>query len=554
MLTINMKERENIQYLIDIIEPLLKIEPFFNADLGVCLGDFTAVAGTGEYRHNIGKVRPDIHLGEVVRKGKPVIIKDRSNSNACSSCLYKQVCPYEGIIYFPLKREETIIGAVYLMSKRALTDNLGYYSQFISNLSLLISRLLVLETRYKENEFFLDTLMNTINNPIMLIDNDGVYEKVNTAAEKVLNEQGEKDHKIKNLLFSKNNKYLKLHDNYYSSIKHPVKNIGYILELKEEKNIKEDSKENPFASLVGKSQPVKEIIEEASIIAKTDSTVLISGETGTGKELIARAIHQASSRSHKPIILVNCSAIPENLLESELFGYMEGAFTGAKLGGKKGKFELAHEGSIFLDEIGDMPLSLQAKLLRILENPCVDRLGSNEPIYIDIRLITATNKDLEKMVEEGSFRADLFYRLNVIPLSLPSLRERKEDIPLLVNHFLQIFNQRLQKNLTIERDVYQVLINYEWPGNVRELKNVIEYSVTMERASTVTLKSFPKWFKKKVMNSTYSKQMGGLKNMEKEAVEKALLIFGTSTEGKKEAAESLGISLATLYRKIKEKY
>ena len=241
-----------------------------------------------------------------------------------------------------------------------------------------------------------------------------------------------------------------------------------------------------FRNIVAKSEKMHRVLEQVFLIAKKDSTVVIYGESGTGKELIAKAIHFASDRKDSPFLAINCAAIPETLLESELFGHEKGAFTGA-LWSSKGLLSQAHEGSIFLDEIGDMPLSLQAKLLRFLEERQFYPVGSQKPIEVNVRVIVATNKNLEEMVKGGQFREDLFYRIHVIPIHIPPLRERKEDIPLLVEHFLKEFSQQMKKEVKgLVPLVMQRFMFYDWPGNVRELKNIIEYAVAMTQHDVIT--------------------------------------------------------------------
>ncbi|UKL14059.1 nif-specific transcriptional activator NifA [Dissulfurimicrobium hydrothermale] len=231
-------------------------------------------------------------------------------------------------------------------------------------------------------------------------------------------------------------------------------------------------------NIVGSSKAMHEVLLAVEKVAPTRATVLILGESGTGKELIARAIHQASPRHERPFIKVNCAALPETLLESELFGHEKGAFTGATAR-KKGRFELADGGTLFLDEIGELPLSLQAKLLRVLQEQQFELLGGTQTITVDIRLIAATNRDLNMAVDNGSFRADLYYRLNVIPIVIPPLRNRKEDIPLLAEHFLRESNRQNNRNVRLSKEVLDLLMSYDWPGNVRELQNLIERLVIM---------------------------------------------------------------------------
>ena len=247
--------------------------------------------------------------------------------------------------------------------------------------------------------------------------------------------------------------------------------------------------ESDSFSIIGESQPIREVFDVVERAAGSPSTVMIYGESGTGKELIARALHLNSPRAGKPFIAVNCGAIPHELLESELFGYEKGAFTGA-VNARAGRMELANEGTIFLDEIGDMPTALQVKLLRVLAEREIDRLGSTKPTPIDVRVITATHRNLEDLIKEGNFREDLFYRLNIIPINLPPLRERKTDIPLLVNHFLKQLNGAGgEKNISIE--AMEFLVNYSWPGNIRELANFVERMLVLSIGATITPRDLP---------------------------------------------------------------
>jgi DNA-binding NtrC family response regulator len=275
-----------------------------------------------------------------------------------------------------------------------------------------------------------------------------------------------------------------------------------------------------YYDLIGSSPKMKKIYELIKQVAPTDSTVLISGESGTGKELVARAIHKASKRADKPFVAVNCAAIPDNLLESELFGHERGSFTGA-LERKMGKFELANEGTLFLDEIGCMHPAMQSKLLRVLENRLIERVGGEKSIPINVRIISATNIDFAKEIKEKRFRHDLYYRLNVIPVALPSLKERKEDIPLFIEYFLKKFNRILNKKVKgFESRAMPVLLNYNWPGNVRELSNLIERVVVLSKDEIITKEELP------FQSDAPINQNGGLKELleyhEREIIEKAL--------------------------------
>jgi len=238
--------------------------------------------------------------------------------------------------------------------------------------------------------------------------------------------------------------------------------------------------------VVGTSLSFRKVVDLLKAVAATDTTVLLLGETGTGKEVLAQALHDLSLRSHKPFIRVNCAALPSGLIESELFGHERGAFTGAQIR-RAGRFELAHTGTLFLDEIGEMPLETQAKLLRVLQDGMVDRVGGTQPVAVDVRLVAATNADLQAAVRQGTFRADMFYRLHISPIALPPLRDRRKDIPLLAQHFLAQIGGKLKRaHLTFESQSMARLLTYNWPGNVRELQNVIERAVILSGSSRVT--------------------------------------------------------------------
>jgi nitrogen regulation protein NR(I) len=263
----------------------------------------------------------------------------------------------------------------------------------------------------------------------------------------------------------------------------------------ERQNVHGESGERP--PLVGQSQAMKQILDVIAKVADSPSTVLITGESGTGKELVARALHRGSSRRDKPLIKVNCAAIPKDLVESELFGYEKGAFTGA-VGSKPGRFELADGGTLFLDEIGEIPVEMQVKLLRALQESEFERVGGIKTLKVDVRLITATNRDLKALIGEGRFREDLYYRLNVVPVALPPLRDRKEDIPLLVEHFVEKYNRRLGKRIErLDEEAMQLLLGYAWPGNIRELENLMERSVLFADGPVILASALPDTLREK---------------------------------------------------------
>lgn len=296
---------------------------------------------------------------------------------------------------------------------------------------------------------------------------------------------------------------------------------------------------------------LKEMIKKA---AQTKSTVLINGETGTGKELVAHAIHQQSNRSYQPFIRVNCAAIPGELLESELFGYEEGAFTGAKKGGKVGKFELANCGTLLLDEINQMPLYLQSKLLRVIQEKEIERVGGKKPIEIDVRLIFTTNQNLLDLVRENKFREDLYYRINVVSIDLPPLRTRLEDIPVLVRHFIDKINKELGLSITgIDSQVINIFQQYHWPGNIRELENTIERAANLALHGVLRLEHFEHFLLRMEKESGYSESENDLETVRSKAERETIIRVLAQTNGNiSAAAKQLGINRSVLYEKMKK--
>jgi formate hydrogenlyase transcriptional activator len=313
--------------------------------------------------------------------------------------------------------------------------------------------------------------------------------------------------------------------------------------------------DNNFEDIVGESVALRRVLKDVETVAATESTVLIHGETGTGKELIARAVHQLSPSRQRTFVKLNCAAIPSGLLESELFGHEKGAFTGA-IAQKVGRFELAHEGTLFLDELGDIPLELQPKLLRVLQEQEFERLGSTKTIRVRVRLVAATNRDLPRMVRDGQFRSDLFYRLNVFPITLPPLRERPGDIPRLVRHFTQKFARRMGRQIeTIPADAMDTLVRYAWPGNVRELENIIETAVILSPGTALQI---PVGHWKASAAQTISASDGtangnvSLAEAEREHILRALRETDWVLGGPKGAAARLGMKRTTLQSKMKK--
>jgi len=299
-------------------------------------------------------------------------------------------------------------------------------------------------------------------------------------------------------------------------------------------------------NIIGEGSEMKRVFSLVDRIADSDSTILILGESGTGKELIATTIHYQSKRKDKPLIKMNCAAMPEGLIESELFGYEKGAFTGAAKR-KPGRFELANGGTLFLDEIGDLPLSTQAKILRVLQERAFERLGGTSTINVDVRIIAATNKNLEEEVRKKRFREDLYYRLNVIPVSLPPLRDRKEDIPLLIDSFLEKCKNKLSRNLRFSKDAISALLDYDFPGNVRELENIVERCATLSVSDLIEKNALPPFILKRTDTGRQLSLSDVASGAEKEYIIRTLKEAGGN---KTKAAEMLGISRKTLWEKM----
>ena len=326
--------------------------------------------------------------------------------------------------------------------------------------------------------------------------------------------------------------------------------------------IEKPSEDDIFCHMIGRSKVMKEVFERIQKVALTESTVLVTGPSGTGKELVAHAIHELSSRGRRNKVSVNCGAIPRDLLESELFGHVKGSFTGA-ISNRKGRFELADKGSIFLDEIGDMPHMLQVKLLRVLQSRTIEPVGSTDTITIDTRVIAATHRDLEKMVSEGKFREDLFYRLNVIPIKIPALKERREDIPLLISYFVDRFSSADRSNeISFSDKALEMLLSYDWPGNVRELENIIERLVILRGGNEILPEDLPaKIFRHNPLATDHYKHIFELPEEGVDLkrvlsdIEDSLILQALSFTGgnKNQASKLLNLNRTTLIEKMKKK-
>lgn len=437
----------------------------------------------------------------------------------------------------------------------------------------------------------IEIILNHVHEGIVIADKDGKILYVNEANERITGLENKKilgkyvrevapDSSIPDVINTGREKLgvkTRVNDRYVISNIVPIKNkgcdevigaISVFLDITELENlnaklIKAEEKINrlslQLSSFIGNEEPIigknakmQKAFSLALKAANINSNVLIIGESGTGKEVIAKFIHDKGVRKHKPFIAVNCGAIPENLLESELFGYEAGAFTGASSKGKPGLFEQAEGGTLFLDEIGDMPYPLQVKLLRVLQEKEIIRVGGTQKIRLDVRVIAATNKDLEMMVKEKKFREDLYYRLNVIKIDVPPLKERKEDLPLYISYFLNRLARRLDRaKPKIASAAMKMLLNYDYPGNIRELENILEKSMIIDDDDLITVEDLPEYLIKESPYQYYDSakdRWPKLFEVERNLIEESLKVF----KNKSKAAQVLGIPRSTLYRKIKE--
>lgn len=551
--------KDEIQKIAEAIEAVLEI------DVTIVDENLVRVAGTGIYVEKIGKkVNGYSAFKKSIIEQSNILITDPSCNEICKECYSRSDCREFSEMCCPIVCEGKsygVIGLIAFDSKQADRINKDHenFINFLGKMADLISNKLKAQIKAYELELEkkkLETLLDSMDKAIVSIDVKGNIDRYNSKFKEIF--------KLSNPVCSENifnildfmgatpiNKFEKekSYSFYYKKGKYTLRGIY---------NINKIVLNNELKGYVIDFIDKKDAIKNYNKINKEYKIMLdnIIGESGTGKELFARAIHNHSQRSENPFIAVNCAAIPDNLLESELFGYEEGAFTGAKKGGNLGKFELADKGTIFLDEIGDMSLHLQAKLLRVLQEKELNKIGSNLNKSIDVRVIAATNKNLENMVSNGLFREDLYYRLNVIPINLPSLRERKEDISLLIDFMVKEYAKKLDKDVEyVDESVLETLIKYKWPGNIRELQNIIEYSVNMSSSNRITVDILPSQIKQKPKNqvSMEIEDIETLDELERREIIKALNKYKDYKKDKDLVAKALGISRATLYRKL-DKY
>ncbi|OGP63054.1 MAG: hypothetical protein A2170_11720 [Deltaproteobacteria bacterium RBG_13_53_10] len=575
--------QDTIQRITEAIASVIGI------DVTVIDENLERVAGTGEYKPLVGKRVPkDSVFEQCLRNYNPFIIDQPRVDTACLPCESKEICSEYGMICTPILVDGRAMGVIGLVAlsgdqKAQFDKKREDYVTFLNKMASLISAKINEQKIFNDLLFAnrqIETTIETLSEGILTIDDSGKIRFLNRAAKDLLKIDGNESligkhvrsvlpeisvsdlfetgagYNNQEVFFSNSKRTFHLLSSGTPMISDD-KVLGAVITLKDFHslyrsliNIARRPEVVRFDEIIGHEETFLTAKDQAKMAAGSDSSILILGESGTGKELFARAIHSESSRRRNSFMAINCSAIPEQLLESELFGYEEGAFTGARKGGKFGIFEVADGGTIFLDEIGDMPLHLQAKLLRFLQEKKILKLGGHKPKEVDTRLIASTNKNLEEMIQKGLFRSDLYYRLNVIPIKIPPLRERKKDILLLLEFFLKKYNHLLHKQIEgFAKEVQEILLRYDWPGNVRELENSVEYAVNFETTSLVTKSSLTPRLKEPGVPAKTSLREK-LQHLECEEIQRALQQFGPGVGGMEQAAQYLGVSRATLYRKI----
>ncbi len=568
---------KEIQQVIDTISTVSGL------DIEVVDNNLVRIAGTGIYSGNVGKsiISAGNLLNYTLSSGKPLLINNPRENSICHDCKKKHDCKELLSMCAPISDNSKVYGAIEFVcfdqkSKQHILQKSEIYTHFL----LYVARTIAERCKEKQDLANLTELLDVMS------------QVVNTTGKGVLifNAKGDlayHNDRSQEILHSKNisqleNKHIKSTGLEFGnfegfSIKFVNNNqqvMGKYMSLSSElgqfksifvfdtiqavlspsltaSSLALDSSLN---QIIGNSSEIMCLKEQIISTAGTSSTVLISGESGTGKELVARAIHASGERVTAPFIAINCGAIPDTLLESEFFGYVGGAFTGASRKGQVGKFEMAEGGVLFLDEVSSMPLYLQVKLLRVLQERSFTRLGSNQVIEVDIRVIAASNEDLLELVEQNKFRGDLYYRLNVVPINVPPLREHLEDLDLLISFFIDKFCSRYNKTkLQLSKNLINRMKSYNWPGNVRELEHCIEYLVNISnQKGLINMPSLPDGFLKNSQESEINGKLLTLQEVENRAILQALKHFGNTTEGKRLASKSLGISLATLYRKLEQ--
>ena len=512
-------------------------------------------------------------IQDVIVNGS-VLVTEPGKMPSCIGCRFNEHCPSTMEILCCIHSGTEVAGVISFTSftkegQKRISENTDLYLNAITKLSSLIGEYLQQfsgDSTAADTEKLIESLMSLCEQPLLLTDPNGVVLRYNQLADKILKFCNVSSTSLRQIfsedmarrITSGNDLFEKKASIGENTAKVTTRSIysqnhlhSILVRLSNEfyENLPESG---AFERLIGSSHAFVHIQNLIKRVADSPTPILITGETGTGKELVARSFHEQSRRNKYPFVAINCSSIPENLFESELFGYEEGSFTGAKKGGKMGRIEMAQGGTLFLDELGEMPLSVQPKLLRVLQEYELERVGSTKKIHLDIRIVAATNRDLREMIKEGKFREDLFYRISVINVKLPPLRDRKEDIiPISLNYLERLKTKMTTPLRTISHEAEQAFLSYSWPGNIRELQNVVEYAANLCDSDTLTLADLPEHMRGlEECPDTEKQKETPLPDSQEKQILDLLSTYGHTLEGKKKIAADLGISLRTLYRKL----
>lgn len=512
-------------------------------------------------------------IQDVIVNGS-VLVTEPGKMPSCIGCRFNEHCPSTMEILCCIHSGTEVAGVISFTSftkegQKRISENTDIYLNAITKLSSLIGEYLQQfsgDSTAADTEKLIESLMSLCEQPLLLTDPNGVVLRYNQLADKILKLCNVSSTSLRQIfsedmarrITSGNDLFEKKASIGENTAKVTTRSIysqnhlhSILVRLSNEfyENLPESG---AFERLIGSSHAFVHIQNLIKRVADSPTPILITGETGTGKELVARSFHEQSRRNKYPFVAINCSSIPENLFESELFGYEEGSFTGAKKGGKMGRIEMAQGGTLFLDELGEMPLSVQPKLLRVLQEYELERVGSTKKIHLDIRIVAATNRDLREMIKEGKFREDLFYRISVINVKLPPLRDRKEDIiPISLNYLERLKTKMTTPLRTISHEAEQAFLSYSWPGNIRELQNVVEYAANLCDSDTLTLADLPEHMRGlEECPDTEKQKETPLPDSQEKQILDLLSTYGHTLEGKKKIAADLGISLRTLYRKL----
>ncbi|WP_422486913.1 sigma-54 interaction domain-containing protein [Gudongella sp. DL1XJH-153] len=567
--------RSELQHIVEAMYSVT------NVDITIVDQELKRVVGTGVHGNAIGMLAPlNSAFHKCITTGEQYLIEKPREESICIDCENRENCVELVEICLPIDYNGEIIGVLGLcafdeIARNNLLTNTDGYRTFENQLTGIINTMLkekdygqMLE--YRSNEMF--TLINSLNEGIVVLDknqriatmNSYIQDKLNIKdnatglseiiPESVIIQLSETD-------FSGEIGPVSIGNDNYIIQSNPIEgnNLqqGYILIFsdfnKMKKSVLKSQKVKDivtFDHILGESESIKSARRQAIQVAESEASVMIMGETGTGKEVFARAIHHAGKRSDQVFMALNCGAIPENLIESELFGYEQGSFTGANKTGRQGYFEAATKGTLFLDEIGELPYLMQVKLLRALEEKEITRIGGHKGIKVNPRIISATHRNIDTMAREGTFREDLFYRLNIVPIQIPPLRDRGYDVLILGKYFLEHFGKVYGKEfIGFSQDAENLLLKYRFPGNIRELKNLIEYAVIFSDGSKVTAEHIKGKIPINLLDE--SRTLTELtREYERELISSRIQMLGEGVESKKILAKKLGISLATLYRKL----